>query len=88
MNHIKMTIIILSMLAISLLSAGTLKGIFNQSNLTILTQGDRFIGYELHQSLKFPWQPEATYKSIEFPTIKGGSILFPDGMYHIFNTIE
>jgi hypothetical protein len=65
-------------------------GGFTQSNLCVLTQKDRYIGYELHQSFRFPWQSNSTYTSIDLtPLLNGasGQYILPNGYFNISNTI-
>lgn len=65
-------------------------GGFTQSNLSVLTQKDRYIGYEPHQSFRFPWQSNSTYTSIDLiPLLNGvpGQYILPNGYFNIFNTI-
>jgi hypothetical protein len=61
-------------------------GYFSQSNITILTQGERYIGYKFEKYFKFPWEQKLTYNSIDI--VYNGKTIFPPGNFIISNTID
>jgi hypothetical protein len=58
-----------------------------RSDLTVLTQNDRYIGYELHQSTKWLWDKDSTYTNLDITPNMNGKYLLPKGNFNIFNTV-
>lgn len=65
-----------------------IRGGFNQTEITILTQDGRYIGMEIKKNFRLPNQPDTIIQDEVGIVWFGNIALIPSGDWQLFHTIE